>query len=91
MNRRDFSKAAAVSFAPVLQAGRDHSLLFGSVEPATHPTSALPEFEQLQFGVSFHFTMNTFKGNDYESGGVPASTFNATHLDVRQWIQGKHG
>ena len=31
--------------------------------------------------------MNTFTGNDYETGGVPASTYNPTHLDVRQWIR----
>src|SRR4051812_50126853 len=31
--------------------------------------------------------MNTFTGNDYETGGVPASTYNPTNLDVRQWIR----
>ena len=34
--------------------------------------------------------MNTFTGNDYETGGVPASTYNPTHLDVRQWLQVAH-
>jgi len=57
------------------------------IEPATHPTRTLREFEKLQFGVSFHFSMSTFTGNDYETGGVPASTYNPTNLDVRQWIR----
>jgi len=46
-----------------LQPGGAHSLILGSAEPATHSTSALRNFEQLQFGVSFHFSMNTFTGN----------------------------
>jgi alpha-L-fucosidase len=34
--------------------------------------------------------MNTFTGNDYETGSAHASTYNPTHLDVRQWIQTAH-
>jgi len=30
--------------------------------------------------------MNTFTGDDYDVGSAPASTYNPTHLDVRQWI-----
>ena len=56
------------------------------VEPARQRTIVLKQYEQLQFGVSFHFSMNTFTGNDYETGGVPATTYSPTHLDVRQWI-----
>ena len=55
--------------------------------PSTRRTRALAEYERLQFAVSFHFTMNTFTGNNYETGGVPASTYNLTHLEVRQWIR----
>ena len=86
MNRREFSKAMAASASVFLpRVG-----LAGSsdrIEPATHPTRTLREFEKLQFGVSFHFSMSTFTGNDYETGGVPASTYNPTNLDVRQWIR----
>jgi alpha-L-fucosidase len=56
------------------------------VEPARRRNVVLKEYEQLQFGVSFHFSMNTFTGNDYETGGVAATTYSPTHLDVRQWI-----
>src|SRR5947208_4645432 len=86
MNRREFSKAVAASAALVIpQFAKAASS--ARIEPATHPTPALREFEKLQFGVSFHFSMNTFTGNDYETGGVPASTYNPTKLDVRQWIR----
>lgn len=59
--------------------------------PATTRTRALAEFERLQFGVSYHFSMNTFTGNDYETGAVPAATYNPTHLNVEQWLQVAHG
>src|SRR5947208_12870274 len=84
MNRREFSKTMLSS---LLLPGMARALTLGSAEPATHRTSVLREFEKLQFGVSFHFSMNTFTGNDYETGRVPASTYNPTHLDVRQWIR----
>jgi len=84
MNRRQFSMGMAASAALFLpQLGRASR----RIEPATHPTRSLREFEKLQFGVSFHFSMNTFTRNDYETGGVPASTYNPTNLDVRQWIR----
>ena len=86
MNRRDFSKGVA-ALAPLFLTGKADSQGDDSVGPARHPTAALRKFEQLQFGVSFHFSMNTFTGNDYETGSVPASTYNPTNLDVRQWIR----
>src|SRR5947207_9657622 len=86
MNRREFSKAMAAS-ASLLLPRVGLAASSARIEPATHPTHGLREFEKLQFGVSFHFSMNTFTGNDYETGGVPASTYNPTNLDVRQWIR----
>jgi len=55
--------------------------------PATRRTRQLAEFEALHLGVSFHFSVNTFTGDDYDTGKAPASTYNPTHLDVRQWIR----
>jgi len=86
MNRRRFSKTIAGASASLLLSRVD-SAATRRIEPATHRTHALGEFEKLQFGVSFHFSMNTFTGNDYETGGVPVSTYNPTSLDVRQWIR----
>jgi alpha-L-fucosidase len=86
MNRREFSKGIGLSVSLFLpQVSRATSA--HRIEPATRPTRTLREFERLQFGVSFHFSMNTFTGNDYETGGVPVSTYNPTNLDVRQWIR----
>lgn len=56
-------------------------------EPASRRTHVLAHYEAMQFGVSYHFSMNTFTGNDYETGGVPASTYHPDKLDVRQWIR----
>src|SRR3954463_866228 len=86
MNRREFGKACALSSSALLWP-RIATASSDRIEPATHRTHALREFEKLQFGVSFHFSMNTFTGNDYETGVVPASTYNPTNLDVRQWIR----
>ena len=59
-------------------------------EPATTPTPALAAYEQLRFGCSFHFGLPNFTGDDYDVGSVPATTYNPTHLDVRQWIRVAH-
>jgi alpha-L-fucosidase len=82
MNRRELLKRGT-AFALLPR----KSTLLGDVHPATHATRELREFEQLQFGVSFHFSMNTFTGDDYDQGKAPASTYNPTNLDVRQWIR----
>ena len=89
MNRREFSKGMAVSAAAVVSRF-SQAASAPRIEPATHRTHALREFEKRRFGVSFHFSMNTFTGNDYETGGVPASTYNPTNLDVGQWIRVAH-
>jgi alpha-L-fucosidase len=86
MNRREFSKVLAAS-ATLAIPHFSKAASAAKIEPATHPTHALREFERLQFGVSFHFSMNTFTGNDYETGGVPATTYNPTRLDVSQWVR----
>ena len=60
------------------------------VSPATELTPALDTYQKLRFGCSFHFGMPNFTGDDYDVGRVPASTYNPTHLDVRQWIKVAH-
>ncbi len=88
MTRRDLLNCAARLAGGILSAPLAKSLwASSSVAPALHRTPVLARYEQLQFGVSYHFSMNTFTGNDYETGGVPASTYNPTKLDVRQWIR----
>ena len=69
--------------------------LFAAAEPpATPPTErtpALANYERLRFGCSFHFSTPTFTGDDYDTGAKPATVYNPTNLNVRQWIQVAHG
>ncbi len=92
MNRRDLMKGMA---APAMGAALHsiaHPLL--AMEPSTQPavmrTPALARYEKLRLGCSFHFGLPTFTGDDYDVGAVPATTYNPTHLDVRQWISVAH-
>lgn len=62
-----------------------------AVQPATVLTPALETYERLRFGVSYHFSIPTFTGNDYDPGKVPPTVYDPTHLDVRQWIRVAHG
>ncbi len=88
MNRRDLLHQMAGLAGYTLTGPIVKGLSTPSViEPSTRRTPVLARYEQLQFGVSYHFSMNTFTGNDYETGGMPASTYNPTHLDVAQWIR----
>ena len=86
MNRREFTKTVAAC-APLTLPSIALMLSGAEAQPASQQTPALKKFEKLQFGVSFHFSMNTFTGNDYETGAVPANTYHPTNLDVRQWIR----
>jgi alpha-L-fucosidase len=56
-------------------------------EPAREITPALKTYQSLKFGCSFHFGMPNFTGDDYDVGRAPASTYNPTNIDVRQWIR----
>jgi alpha-L-fucosidase len=89
MNRRNFFKQITVPIIGALAQSPGGQLRADSLaaEPASERTPALTEYERLKFGVSFHFSMNTFTDNDYEPGKVAATTYNPTRLDVRQWIR----
>src|SRR3954454_11744249 len=92
MNRRRLLKQIAVPIAGLMTGSSNKPLLSATepVGPATEKTPLLAEYERLRFGVSFHFSMNTFTGDDYETGKVPATTYNPSNLDVRQWISVAH-
>jgi alpha-L-fucosidase len=89
MNRRNLLKQIAVPIIGAMVQSPSGQLRAASqtMAPAPQRTPALAEYERLKFGVSYHFSMNTFTGDDYEPGKVPATTYNPTHLDVRQWIR----
>jgi alpha-L-fucosidase len=92
MNRRQILKGIATPLlAPAL---RTTESLFAasetSVGPASYRTPPLAEFEKLRLGVSFHFGMNTFTGDDYDEGKHPATTYDPVRLDVKQWLAVAH-
>jgi alpha-L-fucosidase len=87
MNRRELLKRMASLTASALASSTTTPLIAAApAAPATRRTRALAEYERLRFGVSYHFGMNTFTGDDYETGAVPATAYNPKHLEVRQWI-----
>lgn len=58
-----------------------------SAGPATELSPSLATYHHLRFGCSFHFSTPTFTGDDYDTGKEPATVYDPTHLDVRQWIR----
>src|SRR5579884_3116934 len=85
MDRRQVLQLLAAPVAGALARAAEQT-----VEPATHETPALAEYQRLRFGVSFHFSIPTFTGDDYDVGKVPPTVYDPTHLDVRQWIRVAH-
>ena len=93
MNRRRLLKymAAAPAVGAIANAFTDPLFAASTpLAPATEETTALADYQRLRFGCSFHFNIPTFTGDDYDVGKVPATTYNPTHLDVRQWIRVAH-
>ncbi len=90
MNRRELLTGMAGITGGAFTLSRTHDLRSAPIGPVSQSTPALLEFQRLQFGVSYHFSMNTFTGDDYETGSAPAKTYNPTNLDVRQWIKVAH-
>ena len=93
MNRRDLIKSLALpaTAAVVESMARRARAANAPVAPATEQTPALSVYQRLRFGCSFHFSTPTFTGDDYDTGSKPATVYDPTHLDVRQWIQVAHG
>src|SRR5690242_14116685 len=92
MNRRSLLKQMAVPIVGLLAEsgtwvrGADTD----SVGPARERTPLIAEYERLRFGVSYHFSTNTFTGDDYEPGKVPATIYNPMNLNVDQWLSVAH-
>jgi alpha-L-fucosidase len=87
MTRREFLARVAGAGASSLGSSLvSQARTSAGPSPATKRTRAVEEYEGLRFGISYHFSMNTFTGDDYETGAVPATTYNPGALDVRQWL-----
>jgi len=87
MNRREFVRSAAALSVLGLRGAADARAKGGSaLAPAQRKTADLAHFERMPIGVSFHFSMNTFTGNDYDEGTAPATAYAPSALNVDQWI-----
>jgi alpha-L-fucosidase len=89
MNRRRFVRtvgaaALATLGLPVVTHGRSED--DGVRGPARKKTASLAHFEGMKIGVSFHFGMNTFTGNDYDEGTAAAKVYAPGELNVDQWL-----
>jgi alpha-L-fucosidase len=84
MYRRRFIGTGAAALASLTAKSLSGSGI--ELAPARNRTSPLRRFEQMTVGVSYHFGMNTFTGNDYDEGTAPATTYNPTSLNVDQWL-----
>ena len=62
----------------------------GSSEPSltlATPTALQQKFMDQEVGAFFHFSINTFTGDEHGDGGRPASAFNPQDLDIDQWME----
>ena len=62
----------------------------GSSEPKitlATPTALQQKFMDQEIGAFFHFSINTFTGDEHGDGGRPASAFNPQKLDIDQWME----
>jgi alpha-L-fucosidase len=55
--------------------------------PDIKPSSAQLEWQDLEIGVIFHFSTNTFLNREWGDGTAPPSVFNPAHVDTDQWMQ----
>ena len=91
MRRREFlARVAGLSATSLGSSLIGYAKSSTLASPARRRTAALADYERLGFGISYHFSMNTFTGDDYETGAVPATTYNPSRLDVQQWLEVAH-
>lgn len=51
------------------------------------PTAAQLAWQNLELGVFCHFGINTFHGQEWSDGTLPAASFDPDRFDARQWVR----
>ncbi|WP_058234383.1 alpha-L-fucosidase [Devriesea agamarum] len=59
----------------------------GPSDVRPRPTPSQLAWQQTGYGVFFHFGINTFHGQEWSDGTLPADTFNPTDLDADEWAR----
>lgn len=55
--------------------------------PDIKPSPAQLEWQDLEIGVIFHFSTNTFLNREWGDGTASPSVFNPSHVDTDQWME----
>lgn len=55
--------------------------------PDIKPSPAQLEWQDLEVGVIFHFSTNTFLNREWGDGTASPSVFNPAHVDTDQWME----
>ncbi|WP_327659360.1 MULTISPECIES: alpha-L-fucosidase [unclassified Streptomyces] len=58
----------------------------GAIAPIA-PTPHQLAWQRSNTGAFFHFGINTFHGQEWSDGTLPASSFDPTDLDAEQWVE----
>jgi alpha-L-fucosidase len=58
-----------------------------SIEQLAVPSLQQLRWQDMELGMFCHFGINTFTGNEWGDGTDPASLFNPTQFDARQWTR----
>ncbi len=81
--RRSLARLLAASFLAAASLTPARAQSFSDIKPSP----AQVEWQDLEIGVIFHFSTNTFLNREWGDGTASPSVFNPAHVDTDQWMQ----
>jgi alpha-L-fucosidase len=72
-----------ILFATTLSAQKDAE----APVPSNKPNKYQKEQIRRKYGMFIHFGINTFHNEEWTDGSKPASSYNPTQIDARQWVE----